>query len=117
VDGERREPRPASAAINSGTWLAHPFIAPDESFILFDGRKEGGFGGSDIYVSFRREDGSWGEAVNLGAAINTPAWEASASVTPDGKYLFFHRNMGSENYENVDLFWVDAQALYDLKPD
>lgn len=115
VDGQREEPRVVSAAINTGTWLAHPFIAPDESYLLWDGRRDEGFGGSDIYVSFRQDDGSWGEAINLGAEINTDAWEASASVTPDGKYLFFHRNVGSDAYENVDVFWVDARILEDLR--
>ena len=46
---------------------------------------------------------------------NTKAWEASASVTPDGKYLFFSRNVGSDNFENVDIFWVDAEVIYALK--
>ena len=114
VDGVREAPQLASEAINTGTWLAHPFIAPDESYLLWDGRREGGFGDSDIYVSFRKEDGSWGDAINLGDKINTPAWEASASVTPDGKYLFFNRDVGDQN---VDIFWVDAQVLWDLKPD
>ena len=115
VDGAREAPRPASDAINTGTWLAHPFIAPDESYILWDGRRDEGQGGSDIYVSFRQADGSWGDAKNLGDKVNTDAWEAAASVTPDGKYLFFHRNVGSENYENVDIFWVDAQIIEDLR--
>ncbi|MEZ5983627.1 MAG: hypothetical protein R3C54_15100 [Parvularculaceae bacterium] len=116
VDGEREEPRKASDEINTGTWLAHPFIAPDESYILWDGRREEGFGGSDIYISFRQPDGSWGTAVNLGDKVNTDAWEASASVTPDGKYLFFNRNMGTDNFENVDIFWVDAQIIESLRP-
>ncbi len=113
VDGEREEPRLASPAINSGTWLAHPFIAPDESYILWDRRREEGFGSSDIYISFRQKDGSWGSAINLGDKINTDAWEAAASVTPDGKYLFFHRTVSEGN---VDIFWVDAQLIEDLKP-
>ncbi|MEP2990454.1 MAG: alpha/beta hydrolase-fold protein [Parasphingorhabdus sp.] len=112
VDGKRETPRLASEVINTGTWLAHPFIAPDESYILWDGRKEGGFGSSDIYVSFRQQDGSWGDAINLGDKINTDAWEASASVTPDGKFLFFHRTVSEGN---VDIFWVDAQIVENLR--
>ncbi|ASK87061.1 TolB family protein [Sphingorhabdus sp. SMR4y] len=113
IDGEREEPRLAGPAINTGTWLAHPFIAPDESYILWDGRREEGFGNSDIYISFRQSDGTWGSAINLGDTINTDAWEAAASVTPDGKYLFFHRSVSDGN---VDIFWVDAQVIKDLKP-
>lgn len=120
VDGVREAPRPFSAAINTGTFNAHPFIAPDESYILWDGRRPSGFGGSDIYISFRQADGDWGPAINLGEAINTPAWEASASVTPDGRYLFFHRLIDSSDGDglpDVDIYWVDAEILDTLRPD
>lgn len=117
IDGEREDPQPFGDEINTGSFNAHPFIAPDESYVLWDGRRDSGYGSSDIYVSFRQQDGSWGSATNLGNKVNTEAWEAGARVTPDGKYLFFNRNMGSDNYENVDIFWVDAQIIEDLRPE
>ncbi|MFC7048679.1 hypothetical protein [Emcibacter nanhaiensis] len=116
IDGKYEEPKVLGKEINTGTNLNHPFIAPDESYLIWDAVREGGQGSSDLYISFRQPDGSWGEAVNLGDKINTGAWEASASVTPDGKYLFFSRNMGSDKYENVDIFWVDAQIIEELRP-
>lgn len=116
IEGKREEPKPFGAAINTGKMNAHPFIAPDESYILWDGERESGYGDSDIYISFKELDGSWSDAINLGDAINTDAWEAAATVTPDGKYLFFNRNVGSDNYENVDIFWVDAQVIETLRP-
>lgn len=115
VNGKHEEPKLLSKEINGGRSF-HPFIAPDESYIIFDGKREGGYGDSDIYISFRAKDGSWGTPINLGDKINTEAWEASASVTPDGKYLFFNRNMGKDSYENVDIFWVDAQFIEALRP-
>ena len=116
VNGKYEAPKPLSKAINTGTYLNHPFIAPDESYLLWDAKREDGYGDSDIYISFRQKDGLWGAAINLGNEINTDAWEASASVTPDGKYLFFSRNMGSDDYENVDIFWVDAGIIETLRP-
>ncbi len=116
VDGKYETPKPLSEAINTGTYLNHPFIAPDESYLLWDAKREDGYGDSDIYISFQQKDGSWGAAVNLGNEINTDTWEASASVTPNGKYLFFSRNMGSDDYEDVDIFWVDAKIIENLKP-
>ena len=115
IGGEYEEPKPLGKEINTGLFNAHPFIAPDESYIIWDGRRDEGFGSSDLYISFRKLDGSWGAAINLGKEINTEAWEAVASVTPDGKYLFFNRNIGSENFENVDIFWVSAQFIEDLR--
>ena len=120
IDGTREDPVLFGEEINSGTANAHPFIAPDESYMLWDGRKEDGYGNADIYVSFRQEDGSWGNAINLGNTINTEASENGARVTPDGKYLFFNRNVGKVNptdkYDDVNMFWVDAQIIQSLKP-
>ena len=114
IDGKYEEPKDLSKAINTGTQLNHPFIAPDESYLIWDAKREDGYGDSDIYISFKQQDGLWGAGINFGDKINTEAWEASASVTPDGKYLFFSRNVGSDNYENVDIFWVDAQIIETL---
>jgi len=115
INGKHEEPKALPKAINKGTFLSHPFIAPDESYLLFDAQREDGYGDSDIYISFKQKDGTWGNGINLGDKINTNAWEASASITPDGKYLFFSRNVGSDDFENVDVFWVDAKVIYALK--
>lgn len=115
INGKHEEPRLLSKKINTGASF-HPFIAPDESYILFDSKKEGGYGDSDIYISYRQQNGEWGDPINLGVNINTEAWEASASITPDGKYLFFNRDVGAKKYENVDIFWVNSQIIENLRP-
>ncbi len=111
IDGKHEEPRSFGKEINTGRMNAHPFIAPDESYLIWDGERESGFGDSDIYISFKQPDGLWGEAINMGDKVNTDGWDAVACVTPDGKYLFFNRNMGTDSYDNVDIFWVDAQII------
>lgn len=117
VDGERQAPKPFGPEINTGEWNAHPFLAPDGSYLIWDGEREGAQGDGDLYISFRKPDGSWGEAINMGDAINTEASEAGAFVTSDGKYLFFNRNMSHpDNYDNIDIFWVDAQIIEELRP-
>ena len=116
VDGAYEEPKALSENINTGTYLSHPYIAPDESYLIWDAKREGGYGDSDLYISFKQQDHSWGEAINLGDKINTAAWEAAASVSPNGKYLFFNRNVGSDNYENVDIFWVDMKVVEAFRP-
>jgi len=116
IDGKYEQPIALSRKINTGIKnINHPFIAQDESYIIWDAVREDGYGKSDIYISFKQKDGTWGEANNFGNDINTESWEAAASVTPDGKFLFFNRNMGSDNYENVDIFWVDAKIIENLR--
>lgn len=117
IDGKREAPKAFGKEINTGKWNAHPFIAPDESYIMWDGERESGY--NDLYISFRQPDGSWGEAINLGDTINTEAEEGGPQVTPDGKYLFFNRMVTSaigNTDPQSDLYWVDAQIIEDLRP-
>jgi len=111
IDGKRE--KPLTVNIDMGEWNAHPFIAPDESYLIWDDQRESGYGGADLYISFRLQDGSWGAAINLGAQINTEFAEAYGSVSPDGKYFFFHRGFGGDK---GDIFWVDAQIIEALRP-
>ena len=74
-----------------------------------------GYGGSDLYISFRQKDGSWGPAINMGDKVNSDNWDAYASVTPDGKYILFNRGIDEDN-ENVDIYWVDAKIIETLRP-
>lgn len=119
IDGKYEKPKLLSKEINTGSQLNHPFIAPDESYLIWDAKREGGYGDSDIYISFRDKEGSWGAAINLGDKINTGGWDAAASVTPDGKYILFHRLISpgiGDTLPNVDIFWVDAQIIENLRP-
>ena len=110
VDGKYEEPKSLGKQFAIGKYNAHPFIAPDESYIIWDSIREDGFGESDLYISFRETDGSWGPAINMGDKINTINKENYPSVSSDGEYLFFDRRE-SENSDNVDIYWVDAKII------
>ncbi|VUD47821.1 hypothetical protein TDB9533_01104 [Thalassocella blandensis] len=118
VDGKHEAPKLLGKNINSGKSF-HPFIAADESYLIFDGKRDDGYGDSDLYISFKNQDGSWGNVVNLGDKINTDAWEAAGYVTPDGKYFFFNRTVSpgvDGALPNVDIYWVEAGFIEALRP-
>jgi hypothetical protein len=113
IDGEREAPTPFPKEINTGKYNAHPFIASDESYLIWDGQRNSSVRNADLFISFKKKDGTWGEAIKFGSNINTSASEFAASVTPDGKYLFFNRNI---DRDNVDTFWVSTQVIENLRP-
>lgn len=121
IDGKREEPKLLGKEINSGKWTAHPFIAPDESFIIWGSEREDGYGMSDNYICFRQQDGTWGSAINMGDKINSELVENGARLTPDGKYLLFNRSEektrddGSTYWESKK-YWVDAKIIEQLRP-
>lgn len=120
-DGKREAPTLLNKEINTGKWTAHPFIAPDDSYLIWDSERKDGYGDSDLYISFRQQDGSWGSAINLGNKINTSRSETGAWVTLDGKYLFFDRSEekvreDGSKYWITKKYWVDAKIIENLRP-
>ena len=83
-----------------------PFIAPDESYLIFESSRPGGYGSNDLYICFKNKKNEWSLPLNMGPQINTPRSERFAKVSPDGKYLFFGRD---------DIYWIDAKIIGYLK--
>jgi hypothetical protein len=96
---EEREVLPSLVGIG-------PFVAPDESYIIFSARHPVRHD-YDCFISFHRRDGTWSKETSLGDQINTSASEANAFVTADGKYLFFSRKF--------DIYWVSANIIEELR--
>ena len=132
-----QKPEKLPAPIDSDKYEGHVFIAPDESYILFDSNREGGYGDLDIYVSFNI-NGNWSEAFNLGDKINTYSHEVAPTVSPDEKYLFyttFKLNPTRSEFDikkftydemvNIlngpgngsgDIYWVSTEIIESLRP-
>lgn len=79
-------------SINTNNFEYNAFIHPQGDYILFTTHGWGaGYGSSDIYVSFKKEDDGWSQPINLGDKVNTAGMEFCPSLSPDGKTLFFTR--------------------------
>ncbi|WNB17137.1 OmpA family protein [Marivirga arenosa] len=48
-----------------------------------------GFGNCDLYETHLQEDSTWSKAVNLGANLNSKAWDSHPSLSITGDTLFF----------------------------
>jgi len=84
-------PERLPAQVNAGKSRFNAFVDPDENWLIVPtfGAKEG-LGGTDYWIVFRDEADRWSEPQNLGPAVNSPGNEEySASLSPDGKFLFF----------------------------
>jgi outer membrane protein OmpA-like peptidoglycan-associated protein/Tol biopolymer transport system component len=64
---------------------------------------------NDVNIWVATLDGThWKSIHEVGAPVNTVAWESQPSISPDGKRLFFASNrsgkIANENKDNVDIF-------------
>jgi WD40-like Beta Propeller Repeat len=75
-----------NTAFNEGC----PTLARDGRTLYMASNRPGGEGGLDIWVSTRESAvAPWGEPVNLGPPVNTPADEFCPSPARDGHLFFF----------------------------
>ena len=98
---------PAGTGVNTDAYEADVFVAPDESYLVFAANRPGGLGSGDLFVSFRKADGSWTPSRSLGNTINTDTDDFCPYVSPDGKYLFYA--------SRGDIYWVSTEVIKNLR--
>ncbi len=113
VNGEYKSVKNLGKIINTKHTEHDPYVAPDGSYLLYSSFKPGGYGEDDIYITYRKVDGTWTTPINLGDKINSKYSDNRVYLSPDGKYLFYT----SLRTGNLDIYWVDAKIIEELRPD
>jgi len=96
-------PKNLGRNINTDFWDSAPSISPDGNTLYFCSNRPGGYGGIDIYVSYKNERGGWQEAENMGPQINTAGDEQTPFMHADNKSLYFS-STGWPGFGGADLF-------------
>ncbi|MFO7869382.1 MAG: tetratricopeptide repeat protein [Bacteroidales bacterium] len=78
--------------INSSDNETHATISAHGNVIYFTSDRKGGYGGLDIYMSKRAEDGTWQEPINLGPEVNTEFHEESPHFQTRSSMLYWSSN-------------------------
>lgn len=77
-----------SLPFNNETYsVGHPSLSQDGQALYFISDMPGGYGGTDVYVSYKNGD-SWGQPENLGPEINTEGNEMFPFMSADGTLYF-----------------------------
>lgn len=76
---------PKNSAKNEG---AHVISADSKTIVVTGCGWEDSYGGCDLYIS-EFKTGRWTNPKNMGAIINSRAWESQPSLSADGRTLYF----------------------------
>ena len=130
IHGEYAEPENLGEVINTPGYESWPFIAPNESYLIFESDD------GDLMISYRKDDASWTAPINLSEKLNfTGGQDRFPLLSNDGRYLFFvsSRWLGPSYFDRPltldevkakarsfsnglgNAYWVDAKIIDELR--
>jgi WD40 repeat protein/IPT/TIG domain-containing protein len=86
LDAPWGTPQNLGQNVNTSANELCPHLAPDGYTLMFASNRPGSLGGSDLYVSHRRnprDDFGWDVAENMGSGVNSPSGEATPASFED----------------------------------
>jgi len=96
------------APLNEPGFNGDFYVAPDESYMVVSANETPDFE-CELFISFRRSNGTWTKPVSLGRRINDgPAHRWGEFVSPEGKYLFYTRGTDKGG---CAIYWVRFDTL------
>lgn len=86
-------------------------LGPEGRMLILSTLKSPGVGGYDLWISERKGQ-AWSEPKNLGIPINTRGNEACATLTPDGKTIYFMRcdKMDQKSASGCKIFMANKKS-------
>ena len=109
MNGTYQTLEPIPGPVNTEGDEHMPFIAPDDSYIIFAGRnRPDGVQGFNLYISFRGEDGIFQEPTILNDEINSSSGQICPVVTPDGRFLFY--------LQGTNVRWMSTDFIEEMRP-
>lgn len=86
-------------------WESQPTVSADGKTIYFVSDRKGGYGGYDIWITHKQDNGEWSVPENAGPNINSPGNEKTPFLHSDSQTLYF----GSDGWLGLggyDIFYM-----------
>jgi len=110
TNGTWSKPENLGDSINTFGNEMSPFIHPDGKTLYFSSDGWIGMGGMDIFVSRKKDDGTWSTPVNLGYPVNTHGDEVGLVVNARGDYAYFSSNRPGS--QKLDIYGFDLPVQF-----
>jgi hypothetical protein len=98
------------AFCKDGYAYAHPALSADKNMLVFCSDLPGGYGGMDLYASYRKND-AWSQPVNLGPKINGRAHELFPYISDQGVLYFSSERV--KGFGGLDIYSMDLNDTTD----
>jgi len=95
--------------INSESFEPSISLSKNEEMMFISSDRDGGYGGLDLYMAIKNDNGTWSSLKNLGPEINTMYDEDSPYIDPNNKTLYFS-SKGHSSIGGYDIFKTNRDS-------
>lgn len=99
-------PEPMGAPVNSAQMEMSPYIAPDESYLIFSTSSPENASGLYLKICRRGADGQWSKPEDVVSPSGKRIGGICPNVLANGKYLFINWGQTGE----ADIYWVNGKV-------
>lgn len=114
VDGIWQEAVNLGPNVNSAYSEHHSLPSQDGRSLYVTSGRPDGYGGEDIYVTTKDEEGVWDALVNLGPLVNSDKDDRCPAFSPDFRVFYFDSER-SGGYGSKDLWWIYYQNIEHIR--
>jgi len=111
IGGAYAKPVNIGAPVNARSNEMTPYIAPDESFLIFASTER--YLGDGLYLCFRKATGAWTEPVLINNLLNPVSFKRHPGISPDGRFLFYVARVKDD--ARREIFWVGTDIIAEFK--
>jgi ankyrin repeat protein len=110
VNGVHQPPENLGSVINTEETEHTPYVAPDESYLIFSSSGHGLETGTSFHflISYRKPDGGWSTPIALDHITAPVEQPLCPLITADARFMFL---IGSG-----DIWWTRADFIEELRP-
>lgn len=106
VNGQWTPIKSIGTPVNANnSWDSQPTVSYDGKTIIFASTRAGGYGGSDLYITTKLDNGKWSVPENLGPVVNTDKHEMTPFLHSDSQTLYFS-SQGHVGLGGYDIFYT-----------
>lgn len=114
VDGKWTEATNLGPNVNTAGVEHHSLPSEDGRSLYVTAVRDEGFGGQDIYVTTRDDNGDWGTLTNLGANVNTEENDRCPAFSPDHS-LFYFDSTRAGGFGGLDIWYIPYALVENIR--
>lgn len=117
--GKWTDPQNLGSLVNSAYDEEGIFLTEDGKEMYFGSKGHNSMGGFDIFYTYKKDDQTWADPMNMGYPLNTPDDEIFFSISGNGRHAYYSTiregGMGEKDIYKITFLGAEKELLLSME--